>query len=322
MNSMQPYGLRLTQHTLRIADPAISLPFYEQTLGMMLLAERRDGDRTLFFLGYADPAAAGAGFNPFRPPSTVPCLLTLVHNPKQPLADVRRQPDSAEGYWKISLSVEDVDIAHNRLVARGVEIDSPRQVPDIAYLCHLYDPDGYCIELIQHDFQHRHEPAEEDPDCALGTPATFSLITCRAKDINKSLEFYAGFLGMQLLSRQVVGSRGFTLYFLAFTDERPPYEDIEHIENREWLWKRPYTLLELQHIWGTEDNPGFAYRVGAATGFEGISLCATGFDAVLARADACGYTYGVLDKEVLPDARVANLVDPDSYSVKLVDFGS
>ena len=53
---------------------------------------------------------------------------------------------------------------------------------------------------------------------------------------------------MKLLSIQQVEAYGFTLYFLAFTDETPPNEDLNSIEIREWLWQRPYTTIELQHI--------------------------------------------------------------------------
>ena len=53
---------------------------------------------------------------------------------------------------------------------------------------------------------------------------------------------------MKLLSIQKVEAYGFTLYFLAFTDETPPNEDLNSIEIREWLWQRPYTTIELQHI--------------------------------------------------------------------------
>ena len=57
---------------------------------------------------------------------------------------------------------------------------------------------------------------------------------------------------MKLLSIQKVEAYGFTLYFLAFTDETPPNEDLNSIEIREWLWQRPYTTIELQHIPGAK----------------------------------------------------------------------
>ena len=58
-------------------------------------------------------------------------------------------------------------------------------------------------------------------------------------------------LGVKLLSIQSIPNM-FHLYFLACTDKRPPSDDVNAVEIREWLWKRPYTILELQHYPGTD----------------------------------------------------------------------
>lgn len=70
---------------------------------------------------------------------------------------------------------------------------------------------------------------------------------------------------MKLLSIQKVEKYQFTLYFLAFTDEEPPNSDLESEENREWLWQRKFSILELQKKWSQvqyeeieTDQPGFA----------------------------------------------------------------
>ena len=53
---------------------------------------------------------------------------------------------------------------------------------------------------------------------------------------------------MKLLSIQDISAFGFSLYFLAFTSETPPVpSELESVGNREWLWQRPYTTLEIQH---------------------------------------------------------------------------
>lgn len=77
-------------------------------------------------------------------------------------------------------------------------------------------------------------------------------ITTRITEPTQSLDFYQKVLGMKLLSIQPVKRYNFTLYFLAYTEETPPNADLEAVENREWLWQRPYTTLELQHRWGSE----------------------------------------------------------------------
>lgn len=313
--------LQLAQHTLRISDPEVSLPFYHDNLGMTLLTQRVQGAATHYFLGFVEPGNEStraeldlSGWQPI-------CFLELIHNPGGVAADVRKQPDSSEGYWKIAISVKDVDIARNRLVANNVEVDTPRQIPDIAYLCHFNDPDGYCIELIQHDFLDNHVAETEDSAYSLGTPPTFSLITYRVKDAAKSLKFYEGVLGMRLLSKQVVETRGFTLYFLACTDDRPPHENIENVDNREWLWKRPYTMVELQHIWGTEAKPDFAYRVDSRSGFGGVSFGAKRLDDLLKEFGQQDLEVEICDVDPILDVRTATVSDPDGYPIRLIDKG-
>ena len=56
---------------------------------------------------------------------------------------------------------------------------------------------------------------------------------------------------MKLLSRQQVTVYGFELYFLAAVSEEeatkmPDPNDVDSVGNREWLWQRDYTTLELQ----------------------------------------------------------------------------
>ena len=219
------------------------------------------------------------------------------------------------------ISVADLDIAHERLLSNGVAVDSPRQIPDIAYLCHCNDPDNYCIELIQHDFLHNHTPEPENPVYPLGTRPTFSLITCRVKNAEVSLSFYTDVLGMRLLSRQVVESRGFTLYFLACTDEKPPNANIEDVGNREWLWRRPYTMVEFQHIWGTENEPDFAYRAGPESGFEGVSIATKKLDEILETVERQGHEIDICDIDPILQRRTATVTDPDGYSLRLIDKG-
>ncbi|MBT5218809.1 MAG: hypothetical protein HOM16_04905, partial [Woeseia sp.] len=310
---------QLAQLSLQISNPDVSLPFYTEKLGMTLLAERADGNETRYFLGFVQPGHQMTKHD-FDPSAwQTRSYLELVHKRHDPELDVRKQPDVNEGYWKIALSVSELDIAHARLIKNGVEVDSPRQVGDIAYLCHFSDPDGYCIELIQHDFLQNHQSIPEDVSYALGSRPTFSLITYRVKDVEASLRFYTEFLGLRLLSVQPVPTREFTLYFLACTEEAPPHVNLEHVGNREWLWQRPYTIVELQHIWGTEKRNDFAYRTGAESGFESISFATRDLSALQDLAAQQNMTISVVESDSTLRATTATVVDPDGYSVRLID---
>ena len=311
--------INLAQHVLRISEPSESLPFYTNKLGFTLTAQHCDGNDTYYMLAYDSKEQTKTGEEASLPVTENDCLLVLAHRPSQPPAKVARQPDLSEGYWKIAIAVRDVDIARDRLLAHGIDVDTPRQVPDIAYLCHFSDPDGYCIELIQHDFAHHHTAGKICPDFPLGTEPTFSLITLRARDIDRSRDFYESLFGMRLLSRQTVDSRQFTLYFFAATNESPPEPDVDHIDNREWLWRRPYTILELQHIWGTENDPDFSYYTGDKSGFERLAIACENLDDVLSRAQAMGISPKVSDHDLVSGARAAYLSDPDGYRIQVLD---
>jgi lactoylglutathione lyase len=312
-------NIQVAQHTLRISDPDISLPFYQEKLGMTLLAQRGNGDNVHYFLGFVDH---GVGIGPIDSnPShwQSRSFLELVHTSQGPKSDVRPQPDPDEGYWKIAISVSELDIARDRLVAHGVDVDSPRQVVDIAYLCHFNDPDGYCIELIQHDFLQNHQSAPENFDYVLGSRPAFLLITYRVKDVEASLQFYDEVLGMKLLSVQTVEARGFTLYFLACTDESPPNSDVNHVGNREWLWQRRYCVVELQHIWGTESKSDFEYRVKTETGFMGVSFAVRNIDDIVARSGGPDSAVESCDFDPILQVRTATVLDPDGFSMRLIE---
>jgi len=150
-------------------------------------------------------------------------------------------------YWKIGVTVRDVDLAREKIMAAGTQVSPPNQFMEVGYLCHLTDPNGFTIELLQHTFQKNFVKPEPDPTLALGQPAVIGQITTRAQDIEASLKLYRDTLGMKLLSIQDISAYGFVLYFLAFTSEDPPCPyDLASVRNREWLWQRPYTTLEIQ----------------------------------------------------------------------------
>lgn len=174
--------------------------------------------------------------------------------------------EKADRYWKIGITLPNVDIAQAQLARSGIAISEPTQFGKIGYMCHLSDPEGFSIELLQHSFLGNRAVAAGDPDQPLGGGARIGQITLRVASIDNALAFYQERLGMRLLSIQPVEAYGFTLYFLAFTDEQPPNIDLKAVENREWLWQRPYTTLELQHFdsglaglpsFPGDDEPGF-----------------------------------------------------------------
>lgn len=246
----------LHKHSLYISNPKNSLNFYVNYLGMKLIDEHKNGTCVYYHLKFNE--------------DTKEAILELIYDKENDKTIFPKDKTKLEGYWKFSISIKDVDIARKKLLKKGIEVSTAFQVPKVAYLCHFYDPDGYALELIQHNFEQNHIKENEDKNYALGNKAILSLITYRVKDINKSLEFYKDKLQMKLLSKMNVHQRDFELYFLGFTKEKLPSNDVEAIENRQWLWQRDFTMIELQYILDLEES--FTYDVGVETGFESIGI--------------------------------------------------
>lgn len=168
------------------------------------------------------------------------CLLVFDEADVEPYA-----PASNDLYWKIGITVRDLDRAVAYLQEEGCPISQPRQFRDIGYMAHLRDPGGFAIELLQQGFEGNAAPAGDGHP--IGGQAILAHLTLRITDLASAQRFCEARLGMRLMSVQPVPERGFTLYFYAWSDEPLPDPDLEAVGNREWLWARPYTLLELQH---------------------------------------------------------------------------
>ena len=211
---------------LRVRDPERLAAFYTSTLGMNRL-DPVGGEEGGTSVGYGGRGAA------------------LVLRPSGSGPAYQHQPN--DRYWKIAITVPNLEMAHAQLSKHGVTATAPHQFRDIAYMSHLADPEGHVIELIQHTFEGKPRTAPGNVAEPLGGGAQIGLVTLRTDDIESDLACCRDELGMAYLSRQEVSDRGFVLYFVALTDEMPPHADVDSVENREWLWQRPYTTLEFQH---------------------------------------------------------------------------
>lgn len=175
----------------------------------------------------------------------------------------------ADLYWKIAISVPDIDLAFEQLTAGGHECSPPRQFRDVGHLAKLTDPEGFTVELLDHWFKdERPASADMDPN-KLGGGPHISLVTLRTDDIARVEPDLLSF-GMTLVSVQPVTPHGFTLYFYSFADELPPDSDLKAIQNRTWVYQRRTTLLEIQEVHTLESvavpNQGNAGYMGLTLG--------------------------------------------------------
>lgn len=228
---------RIDRITLRGRDPHAQQKFCIDILGMV---SRENGT-----IGYGEKEA------------------DLIFEP----AVEPYQPSNRDVYWKIALAVPDIELACDQLLRRGVQVGAPRQFQEIGYLAHFQDPEGFTIELIAHWLKGNRSNIQHDP-LRLGGGASLNLLKLRTHDIPP---LHKNFLdwGMTPLYVQQVAGFGFTLHFYAFTDEHPPNPDLTAVENREWLYQRPYTLLEIQEMEGASRmHP----TPGGVAGYAGAKL--------------------------------------------------
>ena len=219
--------MKITRHCLRVKYPLELVDFYGTVLGM-----RNYGDRNNPMLGY----------HPGQ------CLLELTGGAEH---DYHAEADAL--YWKIGITLRDLDSAVNVLRDNGHAVSDPQQFRNIGYMSHLKDPQGFSIELLQQGFEGREsDPGRGHP---VGGQATLAHVTLRVNDIDAAREHCENRLGMRLMSVQPVEEYGFCLYFFGWSNEKLPISDLEAVGNREWLWARPYALLELQHIYAGGIQP-------------------------------------------------------------------
>lgn len=217
-----------SQITMAVPDHASIATFYRQTLGM---TDQRDG------LGY-DAQQAYINFLQRAVPA-----------------------DKSDGfYWKIGITVANLDSAANYLRCCDVSISAPRQFADIGYMAHCRDPAGATIELLQQ------YPMGSERDVGDGHPvaggAILAHLTLRVRDIVSAQRWCAD-QGLRLLSVEALDSYGFSLYFYGYQQEAPPQDAVAGANHRAWLWQRPYTLLELQHLHRARPRPTESKRLVA-----------------------------------------------------------
>jgi catechol-2,3-dioxygenase len=184
---------------------------------------------------------------------------------------------SEDLYWKIGVTLRNLDHAVEWLKHCHWPVSEPRQFRDIGYMSHITDPNGFTIELLQQGFEGNADAAGDGHPIA--DQAALAHITLRVVDINAVNRYCKAVLGLNLVSVQSVSDLGFSLYFYSFETEMPPNPDLTSIENREWLWRRPYTILELQHLESRESM--IRSSVDGQSDFLGVSINKVGEEDTL-----------------------------------------
>ena len=240
-------GKIVRQH-FRVNETAHLAKFYCDLLGMQAFDQEGDGA--------GDGATKTFGFDANR------CCLQFDRKHV-----TQYQPEANDFYWKIGITLRNLNTAIDFLRSNGVVVSDPHQFRDIGYMSKIADPNGFVIELLQQGFKGNEKPVSDGHP--VGAQATLAHITLRVTDLAMAKAFFEDKLSMRLMSLQPVREYGFSLYFYTWSDEVLPNSDLSSVANREWLWRRPYTFIELQHL----EMPGATIRKTPPdmAGFDGFS---------------------------------------------------
>lgn len=145
------------QTMLRIKDPAVSLPFYHEVLGMILV-RRLDFPEmkfSLYFMGYVREGDAPLPADATERTAYAfaqKAMLELTHNwGTESDPDFSHHSGNTEprGFGHIGVSVPDVVAACARFEQLGVTFVKRPEEGRMKGLAFIRDPDGYWIEILE-----------------------------------------------------------------------------------------------------------------------------------------------------------------------------
>lgn len=306
-------SFKMNHTCLRIKDPKVLIPFYENNFGMKLLTKFDFPSMkfTIYMLAYNTPETKGKNW------ADREGVLELCHNygtENDPNFKVNNgNGEKDRGFGHICLSVDNIEVAELKLLTNGVQFQKKLSDGRQRNIAFALDPDGYWIELIENGINKQ----EKETDYS---NYRFNHTMIRVKDPKKSLEFYENVLGMKVLTKKSFEEAKFTLYFLGYN-----HENVDHEGNRQAQAGRQ-GIIELTHNWGTEDDDDFSYHNGNSTDHGAIQgyghTCVSCADpAKLCEQIEQQYgdkiQWGVKFNQGTIK-KIAFIKDPDNYSIEII----
>ena len=157
MTNTSTQDYKLTQTMLRIKDPSVSIPFYQDVLGMTLLDQYDFAamEFSLYFLAYENGLVG-------EPPESGPAKVAWVFNQVGAIELTHNWGTEADnnfggyhsgneepkGFGHIGITVPDVYAACERFDELGVEYVKRPDDGSMKGLAFIKDPDGYWIEIF------------------------------------------------------------------------------------------------------------------------------------------------------------------------------
>jgi lactoylglutathione lyase len=338
------------QTMIRIKDPAVSVPFYENHFGMKLV-HRYDFNQWGFSVYFLETQRASFTNPTFGADSeqylwSMPgTTLELTHNHGSEnnddfsvwngntggdgSGDLKAESPAFRGFGHIAFNVDDVYAACEELEKNGVRFHKRPNEGRMKGLAFALDPDGYWIEIV------RRQAGIFDP---VSEKYNLSQTMMRVKNGPASLAFYRDIMGMTCVRQMDFPQWGFSLYFMAqlTADELaaafallPEEERKDHGDTLDplkpnsmskVLWK---PCLELTWNHGTENDENMQVHTGNTEphrGFGHIGFIVDDLDAFCADIEA----KGVAMKKRPSEGGMRGLAfayDPDQYWIELIQKG-
>mmetsp|Transcript_36629 Transcript_36629/g.53809 ORF Transcript_36629/g.53809 Transcript_36629/m.53809 type:complete len:342 (-) Transcript_36629:378-1403(-) len=311
------------QTMLRIADPAKSLPFYQDVMGMTLI-DTLDFPQWSFKLYFLTTLPEGETYK--LTPGTKEAhdymwslegtAMELTHNygTEDPsFKGYHAGNQEKDGFGHVAFNTDDVYAACEKLEQAGVAFKKKPDEGRMKGLAFAYDPDGYWVEILK-----RGEAGK------IPNYFNFSQTMLRIKDPTKTIPFYEA-MGMKVVRKKNYGS--FSNYFLTTNCEGIiDHLDVENMSDEEAKKNMSMLfgpVLELTHNHGTENDDDFKHYNGNEEGRQGFGHIGFLVDDVYEACDGIrtmGYGF---KKE--PDGGsmkgLAFAYDPDGYAIEIIKRG-
>ncbi|KAH8077511.1 glyoxalase I [Cristinia sonorae] len=153
----ETHGYRMNHTMLRVKDPKASLHFYQEILGMDLIATSENTDFTLYFLAYDHSEGKLTQEEKAAQRFTREGIVELTHNHGTEhdanFAGYHNGNKDPRGFGHIAITVPDVQAACARLESLGVPFQKKLTDGKMKHIAFALDPDGYWIEILPNNFK-------------------------------------------------------------------------------------------------------------------------------------------------------------------------
>lgn len=152
----ETHGYRMNHTMLRVKDPKPSLHFYQEILGMDLIATSKNKDFDLYFLAYDHSNGKLSQEEKVAQRFVREGIVELTHNhgteSDPSFTGYHSGNKDPRGFGHIAITVPDVNAACERFEKLGVQFQKKLTDGRMRHIAFILDPDGYWVEILPNTF--------------------------------------------------------------------------------------------------------------------------------------------------------------------------